>query len=148
MPPAALPLEQRFWPKVEKTDGCWNWKGALNTSGYGRLSLGGRGSLMARAHRVAYELVVGPIPDGQDLDHLCRNRACVKPAHLEPVSRQVNLLRGETITATNAVKTHCPAGHELTGDNLVRYDLERGTRKCRTCYNARMRAFRARRAAA
>lgn len=142
MSPAITSVEQRFWPKVERSESCWRWLGALNQSGYGRISLGGRGSPMARAHRVAYELLVGTIPDGLDLDHLCRNRWCVNPAHLEPVTRRENLLRGETIPASNQAKTHCPQGHELSGDNLVPYEQSRGSRKCRTCYNARQRAYR------
>jgi hypothetical protein len=147
MPPARLAIESRFWPKVQKTDSCWIWTGALH-GGYGRLSLGGKGSLMARAHRISYELQVGPIPAGLDLDHLCRNRACVNPEHLEPVTRRENLLRGQTIPASNHAKVRCPAGHELSGANLVAYDLRRhGTRKCRTCYNERARQYRRRRPA-
>jgi hypothetical protein len=88
--------EERFWPKVDKTETCWLWVGAIGTGGYGNfyISSVGRRIRSVRAHRWAYEHLVGSIPDGLDLDHLCRNRACVNPAHLEPVTRRVNLRRG------------------------------------------------------
>ena len=87
--------EERFWPKVDKTETCWIWIGAIGTGGYGNFWVGpDRLSDRMRAHRFAYESMVGPIPEGLDLDHLCRNRACVNPAHLEPVTRRVNLRRG------------------------------------------------------
>lgn len=84
------------------------------------------------AYRVAYELLVGAIPDGFQLDHLCRNRACVNPAHLEPVTQAVNKARGE-----RAMKTHCPKGHPYSGSNLIR---EKTGRKCRICHAANQRA--------
>ena len=82
--------EARFWSYVEKTDGCWEWTGAKDGDGYGHLTIAGR---VVGAHRFAYELLVGPIPEGLEIDHLCRNRACVKPADLEPVTRAENLRR-------------------------------------------------------
>lgn len=99
MAPRPKTPEQRFWPKVDKTSTCWLWTGALtlasnkHVGGYGRFRVGAQ---MRRAHRYAYELLVGPIPAGLDLDHLCNNRRCVNPAHLEPVTRAVNISRRDT----------------------------------------------------
>lgn len=118
-------LEERFWEKVEKTDKCWIWKGARCGKGglYGHIKVDGR---MQRAHRVAYELCVGPITDGLTLDHLCRNTRCVNPKHLEPVSNKENCLRGISPAAVNSKKKTCPKGHE--------YDVEvSGKRRCSVC---------------
>lgn len=99
------PVADRLWRRVEKREsGCWEFTGALNT-GYGRIS--GPGGRLLYTHRLAYELLVGTIPEGMDLDHLCRNRACCNPDHLEPVTRRVNLLRGETLTAAHAEGRDC-----------------------------------------
>lgn len=127
------PLAERFWPKVDKRgpDECWPWLAALHEYGYGMISVGGKKGGMRRAHRIAYELEVGPIPEGLDLDHLCRNRRCVNPAHLEPVTRRENLVRGEGFVGVHARKTHCPQGHPYDGENL--YVNDRGHRQCRTC---------------
>jgi hypothetical protein len=119
-------IEARFWAKVEKTDTCWVWS-AAKISGYGAFKLDGRA---IRAHRFAYELLVGPVPEGLPLDHLCRNRACVNPAHLEPVTHRVNILRGEGACAVKARQTHCIHGHEFTLENTY---LKSGKRQCRTC---------------
>ncbi len=122
---------ERFWPKVEKTEGCWIWKGADNAKGYGRVVAAGR---TRPAHVIAYELLVGPVPAGLELDHLCRNRGCVNPAHLEAVTHRVNTLRGDTITAARARQTHCVRGHELTEANTYeRERLQTGHRQCITC---------------
>lgn len=129
----------RFWGRVERCDssGCWQWIGAKN-QGYGKLRSRGR---TYKAHRVAYEALIGPIPDGMVIDHLCRNRCCVNPAHLEPVTPVENTLRG-----ANSVKTHCPHGHEYTEENTAVYQRSgeaRGKyRACRTCarFRARVRA--------
>lgn len=89
----ALPfksLEERFWPKVEKTETCWNWTASKMTSGYGQIGSGGKGGRPLCAHRVAYELEVGPIPDGMQIDHICHNRLCVNPAHLRAVTNKQN----------------------------------------------------------
>jgi hypothetical protein len=119
-------------------DECWPWRAALH-NGYGRLWIteSGRRRSVA-AHVVVYEALVGPVPEGLELDHLCRNRACSNPAHLEPVTRRENLLRGDTITARNAAKTHCDHGHEFTAANIYR-DVD-GCRQCRECKRARDRA--------
>lgn len=119
----------RFWEKVGRRsdDECWEWS-AYKLQGYGRFGVGGsraNGGRIVYAHRWAYEALVGPIPEGLTLDHLCRNRACVNPEHLEPVTPQENTRRGAIL------KTHCPQGHPYSGENLF-YGTD-GSRRCREC---------------
>lgn len=133
-----IPAETRFWTHVSFGEGCWEWTAFREPKGYGKFNPT-HGRAVA-AHRVAYELLVGPIPEGMQLDHLCRNRACVNPAHLEPVTCRENLMRGIGVAAANAAKTHCPASHPYSGDNL--YTKRDGARACRTCQTARKRARR------
>lgn len=102
---AEIPLSSRLWRHLDRSGECWVWTGALNT-GYGRVHVG-PGRRSAYGHRVLYEMLVGPVPEGLDLDHLCRNRACCNPDHLEPVTRQENLLRGDTLTAAHAADSDC-----------------------------------------
>ena len=128
----SVTLAERFWAKVEKTDTCWRWTGALLRSGYGVIRVGGRAGSNKFAHRLSYEMHLGPIPEGLDVDHLCRNRACINPDHLEPVTRQVNLLRGKTLAARNASRTHCPRGHEYSPEN-TRITRQTRSRTCREC---------------
>jgi hypothetical protein len=125
-------IEQRFWSRVEKTDGCWLWTGGRGSAGYGSLTRNHRRDRIG-AHRFAYELLVGPIPKGKQLDHLCRVRHCVNPAHLEPVTIKENVLRGEGITARLSRQTHCKHGHEFTPENTGR---QGAGRYCRTCHRA------------
>lgn len=138
--------EERFWPKVNRKDddSCWEWTGWRSRNGYGRLRLTKHTEVAA--HRFSYELLVGPIPEGLQIDHLCRNRSCVNPAHLEPVTCQENLLRGLTIAARNAAKTHCPRGHSYSGENL--YRKPNGGRECRACMTARVQRWTQRQRAA
>lgn len=140
-------LEERFWAKVERSgpQDCWTWTGCL-TNGYGQFWT--HGSQRVRAHRFAYELLVGPIPEGLQIDHLCRVPACVNPAHLEPVTARINVLRSESPIAQAAAQVFCIHGHPLSGGNLY-VDPKRGFRQCRTCnrrrdaeYKARLRAAR------
>lgn len=123
---------ERFWRKVERRSPkkCWPWVGGSFRDGYGMFHLF-RLRQKVQAHRYAYEAVVGPIPEGLTLDHLCRNRACCNPAHLEPVTHRVNILRGTGASARNIRKTECVHGHQYTEENTyVRYD---GRRVCREC---------------
>lgn len=114
------------------SNGCWIWSGCISGDGYGVVWVAPKNR---KAHRVAYEEFVGPIPDGLALDHLCRVRRCVNPAHLEPVTNRTNSLRGETIAAKHASVTHCPQGHEYTPENT--YSSKRGERDCRICRRVR-----------
>lgn len=109
---------------------CWLSDRAAQPNGYTKIGVRGRTWL---THRLAYEVMVGPIPDGLVIDHLCRQRACVNPDHLEPVTNRENLLRGETLTAAEAATTHCPQGHPYTPENTyLRPDRPMG-RCCRMC---------------
>lgn len=120
--------------------GCWQWSGRPNNAGYGQMTMqGANGAETRLAHRVAYETLVGPIPAGLQLDHLCRNRLCVNPTHLEPVTARENILRSPIAEAAkNARKTHCPQGHPYSGSNL--YVLpSTGYRYCRECMRAHQR---------
>lgn len=124
-----------FWDKVspEPNTGCWLWTGAVNGhrdvhGGYGHLTIYKK---YVSAHRLSYVLCKAGIPDGLTLDHLCKNRLCVNPAHLEPVSLKENILRGSGASARNARKVSCSKGHPLSGENL--YIHPTGGRRCRIC---------------
>lgn len=125
----------RFWAKVNPCgpvhptlgSACWLWTAAVGSGGYGVVWQ--TGSLLY-AHRFAYEAVIGPVPEGLHIDHLCRVRNCVRPDHLEPVTQRENILRGVGMCAVQAKRTHCPQGHPYSGDNLY---VLRGKRYCREC---------------
>lgn len=138
-----LAADSRAAAKIEVADdGCWIWTGARTGSGgYGHLSRSGRN---VRAHRHVYNLLVGPIPEGLVLDHLCRVHNCVNPTHLEVVTVGENTRRGTGPVARNAVKTHCASGHAF--DELNTYRYSRG-RRCRTCNTEAKRREREGRAA-
>lgn len=122
----------------EPNTGCWIWLGHLNkVSGYGTIGIRINGSLKTRyAHRISYEEFLGPIPEGLQIDHLCRVRCCVNPDHLEPVTRSENLLRSPLLGKASSRKTHCPRGHSYSGTN------SRGARVCNICNRIRLRADR------
>ena len=137
---------ERFYKYLmpEPNSGCWLWIGAVQPrrhGGYGVFqSFGGRKT--NSAHLFAYRLLRGEIRVGLELDHLCRNTQCVNPDHLEAVPRRVNLLRGNTLVAINAGKTHCPKGHAYDGDNVSYSFTKTGTlRGCRACRRAQARAY-------
>lgn len=125
-------LEDRFWAKVERgaPDDCWIWRGSI-WDGYGRIKTdeGVRG-----AHRVLFEIEVGPVPEGLVLDHLCRNRACVNPAHLEAVTPAENTRRGDL---SRPRLTHCKRGHPLVPGNIKL--KPGGKRQCEKCYRVAVR---------
>lgn len=110
------------------TDGCWIWPGSKTPGGYGTVSDGPKTRYV---HRVMYEMFVGPIPAGFDLDHLCRTRSCARPDHLEAVNRSTNLMRGAHRSALAVQTGKCLNGHEYTPDNT--YVTKRGTRTCKAC---------------
>lgn len=133
----------RFWAKVTLGPGCWDWSGATDSSGYGRFAAVGR--TLHGAHRVAYCLDGAEIPAGMVIDHICRNRLCVNPAHLRCVDRRTNVHENSAAPAhLNALKTHCPQGHAYDGDNLV--IRVNGFRRCRECERIGQVARRAKQA--
>lgn len=121
----------------DPNSGCWLWTGSADLHGYGRIAVNRKNR---HAHRISYEAHVGPIADGLQIDHLCRVRCCVNPAHLEPVSQQENIRRGDRFSKGkyNRSKTHCKHGHEFTEDNTYRLIVKAGpVRICKTCHNNR-----------
>lgn len=125
-------IEARFWPKVQKTPTCWIWTAGTTKDGYGRIYLGGgRGAKRSVAHRVAYELLVGSVPDGMVLDHLCRVTSCVNPDHLEVVTVRENTRRGTNAWATAHRTGTCHRGHSLAEGNY--YVGTNGSRTCKEC---------------
>ena len=121
---------------VFASNGCWLWTKAISEGWYGVISFDGK---TYKAHKILYEIIVGPVEDGLELDHLCREPSCVNPFHLEQVTHRENILRGTGCAATNAAKTHCKNGHALDGINL--YINNRGDRVCKTCKRQRDREY-------
>lgn len=125
---------QRFDEKVTRSDSCWNWVGGLTGSGYGMFWIHGRERL---AHILSYEWHVGPVPAGLELDHTCRNTACVRPDHLEPVTHKENMRRADIALGIRSAATQCPHGHPYDEANTSHRN---GRRHCKAC--ARIRAAR------
>lgn len=137
-PLAGQPRRLGFWSNVDKSEGCWSWTGYRNALGYG---VGGKGPGKAYskyAHVRSYQMLVGEVPDGMELDHLCRNPSCVNPAHLDPVTHQENVRRG----LHGRVRTHCPQGHPYDEANTYIYN---GRSHCRTCNRAASKRYNKRR---
>ncbi len=116
--------------------GCWEWQGKIHATGYAQPWNS------TFLHRWAYEFFIGPIPEGLVIDHLCRNRKCGNPTHLEPVTQRENSLRGLSISAINATKTHCIMGHAFSPENIYAY---KGKRQCRECGRVAWRKWNAKR---
>ena len=135
------PEIDRFLEKVEPLEnGCIKWTAWTDKDGYGRFKRAGRSGLNVMAHRFAYEYYVGTITSGLEIDHLCRNRSCINPDHLEVVTPKEHTLRGKTRAAANSKKTHCPQGHPYKGDNLY-LTPEKG-RSCRECRKEAQKRYR------
>ena len=131
------PAEERFWEKVDRSGGpnaCWKWTAGTDGNGYGQFYP--TRDKVVPAHRFAYELMIGPIPAGLELDHVkargCTSKRCVNPAHLEPVTHRENTLRGNSLSARRARQTHCIRGHPFDEANTLR-DAD-GSRRCRACH--------------
>jgi len=139
-----IPIMERFWSKVKKTDTCWEWTAFINPDGYGIFGIGSRADGSRRtihAHRWIYEQTYGKAPANYDIDHICHNRTCVRPDHLEAVTHKTNMERGDLSKngEFQRVKTHCPQGHPYTPENT---HTDKGQRKCRTCDKLRHKAAR------
>ena len=133
-----MKLLQRFFNKIETADHnddeCWYWMSSINKKGYGNFWINGTSKI---AHRISYELFRGKIPQNLQVDHLCRNRRCVNPQHLELVTLQENVKRGNSGINMSS-RTHCPKGHEYNKENT--FTNLNGSRVCKTCYRKPMKS--------
>jgi len=137
-----MTVEQRFRAKfiADEDTGCWNWTACKQPTGYGNMWNGQR---VEQAHRIAYRLFCGPIPEGREIDHVCRKRGCVNPDHLRAVTHRENMRVSDTVMGRNAAKLFCKRGHPFSGQNL--FISKSGARQCRTCINMHARNAKRRR---
>ena len=142
--PIKKPIIERLLSHIspEPNSGCWLWIASLDTKGYGQINIGTGGKpKMARSHREMYLSMIGPIPEGLELDHLCRVRCCVNPAHLEPVTHEENYRRGLggrnggiAMGKIKRARTHCPRGHSFAdGNEMFQNGRGKRWRYCRSC---------------
>lgn len=134
---------ERLLKKIDRTDnGCWIWTGAMQSNGYGTAVVGYK---QTTAHRHIYQATFGGLSKDLQLDHLCRNRACVNPNHLEPVSQRENILRGNGVAAINSKKTVCKNGHQYNEHNTYqRIRNGRPERDCKVCRTEAVNRFKER----
>ena len=128
--------KKRFFQKIKKVNKCWEWQGCISSKGYGTFGFFGK---WCKAHRASYMLFVGKIPEGLTIDHKCKNKKCVNPEHLRPMTMRDNILLGENCAAVNAKKTHCKRGHEFLKENIYPLKMKNGrnSRSCRICIKIR-----------
>lgn len=136
--PAARPIEERFWEKVDRRgpDECWPWTASLDGKGYGQIGYAGR---IRKAHQISWELQVGPLTPGLVIDHLCFNKACMNTTHMEEVQQGDNARRGRARRTPQRLKTHCVHGHKYTVENTRL--LAGGRRACRECERRKAREW-------
>jgi HNH endonuclease len=137
---ASQDLRQKanFWRHVERREDCLIWVGCRTKKGYGHFMY--RNRKLYAAHRLAWIWANGQIPNGMQIDHLCRNRSCVNPVHMELVTNKINQFRGQSVSGLSFWKIRCSEGHLLLGDNL--YPWQKNRRTCRICHNARETRYR------
>lgn len=132
-------LKKRFWSNVSATsaEGCWKWNGPISVYGYGRLmeSIGNRKTKQLMAHRFAYEQVIGKIEEGMTIDHVCRNKSCVNPAHMEVVTRGENSIRSHSKNMMAMRENCCTKGHKIEKENVIKETRKNGKERfrCKIC---------------